>query len=188
MELMHILIEKAHDPLAKESSELLQRLLDFEGNAAKGQVYSAEKSSHGGGIEGFDGTVLSIVIPYFGTVKISPKGVISRENLLTPPSTVIARDPTVGIQNLSGPSPIRNSAFGGLDGIPGVASTSFTFARPDNLLREPSSVALGSNAYERPQPQSTPFSIAGVDDWPSQGVDTAFFDSLMRGICDETMV
>ncbi|KAI1386034.1 uncharacterized protein F4822DRAFT_360787 [Hypoxylon trugodes] len=176
------------DIFSAECADLLNRLLAIEAEAADGlgghvegvrvetqKTGVAEKTEN----EASDG-IVSVTIPYFGIIKITCEG-ISKE---TPKSSHIPHESRnseirllsemgnvgnvggVGVAELSTPAQSRSrNAF------------YTTVNNPNFVQLEPQTP---SSLFDLPLPGLT----AGVDDWTFQGVDTAFFDSLM-GTADD---
>ncbi|KAI1083469.1 hypothetical protein F5B20DRAFT_568632 [Whalleya microplaca] len=183
------------DALSAKSASLLRRLLAIEADAADGKAYSTQsiRISDAPPQQVRDETnVLRIGIPYFGTIRIAREGAISKE---TPP-------------DLGAGGPVYASEFGaaGEGGAPTFASAQQYDAPvtmhnpPDSNLdgisvqqpqsEEPSSGSMVEQAGRQfpgvvnqvfQRQYLYPGLTASADDWAFQGVDTAFFDHLMRG-------
>jgi hypothetical protein len=185
IDIMERLATQVADPLARESSDLLQRLLHVEADAAQGQIFSARKYNQDEGNHEDDGSVFSIYIPYFGVLKISPEGGISKQGRNNPalPATVSPRDQPM--TNIGVLPIIEDIAATKYDQQPGSLAP-YAYGGLNNLVEPPGQTqmapALYSGEMESQNEQFVPDPIAGVDDWAFQGVDTAFFDSLMRGM------
>jgi hypothetical protein len=180
-----------NDPLARESADLLQRLLHVEADAAKGQVYSARTYQRDEHPQENEGSVLSIYIPYFGILKISREGAISMESTTHP---VPPSRPNMSLlQPREDRLPESNhNPLVGMGQMPNHATAAFPGASPEDLVQvsEADSLQRAAGMYSLgpylPQQQLFPWPTAGVDDWAFQGVDAAFFDSLMRGVNETT--
>jgi hypothetical protein len=185
IDIMERLATQVSDPLARESSDLLQRLLHVEADAAQGQIFSARKYGQDEGNHEDDGSVFSIYIPYFGVLKISPEGGISKQGRTNPalPATLAPKDQpmtNIGVLPITEdiaatkydqrPGSLAPYSYGGLNTL--VDASGQTQMAP----------SLYSSEMDVQNEQFVPDPIAGVNDWAFQGVDTAFFDSLMRGM------
>ncbi|KAF2259087.1 hypothetical protein CC78DRAFT_476397 [Lojkania enalia] len=186
---MEIVATQGEDPLTRKSANLLRRLLIVEADAAQGQIYSARKFSREESTNEGEEIVLSIPIPYFGVIKISREGAISKEpNTTQPPPT---RSSETYLQG-SGMDMLQignNTPLVDFRSVYGNTPASFAGASSDHLagvseqypVQTPTSACSGRCD---PQQEQFPCPIAGVDDWAFQGVDMAFFDSLMKGMTD----
>ncbi|KAF2677991.1 hypothetical protein K458DRAFT_144681 [Lentithecium fluviatile CBS 122367] len=190
--VMDVVSTQAGDPLARGSADLLRRILLVEADAAQGQIYSARKCMQEESLHDDESNVLSIYIPYFGVLKISPEGTISKEPKRSRP---LSTQPLDAMQRVAGPGLIYSA-----NELPMVDSAQLRgyqtkSARPspdDTVAASPQHPLQGFSTndltgFDLPQEQSIPWPIAGVDDWAFQGVDTAFFDSLMRGMTGTTV-
>ncbi|KAL4936874.1 hypothetical protein BDV06DRAFT_227489 [Aspergillus oleicola] len=146
-----------HDALSRKGVNLLQRLLTIESDAASGKCYAVHSVLGTDASQQQTSDALCIKIPYFGIVKISRVGEISKE--VAP----------VAATSGSGSGPSSNTITEDGDGIedpdPGNSFTTDIF---DFGLQ------LQGDLY--------PGVTAGVDGWALQGTDMAFFDSLIRGL------
>lgn len=181
------------DTLSAQSANLLHKLLAIDSEAADGvstesvSVQTPEsavlQSSEN------DNGVVRVQIPYFGIVRIARQGVVSREtaNAQPPSSDGQPYAPVIGVHNTDssgaagcdiGSGPFDGTAFprsipeadynsiGGVNGPPAQLTSRYQDTVSDALL----------------QNYQDPGLTAGVDDWAFQGVDMAFFDSIMRGL------
>ncbi|KAK4206881.1 hypothetical protein QBC37DRAFT_434316 [Rhypophila decipiens] len=165
------------DILASKLASLLRHLLVVEQDSASGKSghYSADLSpeaeyqEHNPGEEGVDegpsgcngsisegGNILNIYIPYYGTVKI---------------------------EKLHGVSKASVRAIGGQSVLPGTQGavdmqTTSPTAQPSNNIF----IFDGDNFGGQGFPSFDPELAAEADEWTLQGVDMAFFDSLIRGV------
>jgi hypothetical protein len=196
LENMEVSSKVNEDMLAAKCATLLQHLLDVEADAAQGQIYSAERVQWAEGNREDVHTVLYITIPYFGTVKIAREGISSIEKLqMSPRETEVLRDNikiggigSVCVANLSGlPSAIVPVDLGDQIDFGNLSPPSqqrLSQVQNGDLhmvsdTRQLPSAVAGAD-FTRQQ-NLYPSVAAGIDDWVFQGVDTAFFDNLMRG-------
>lgn len=213
LERMDVISEYDKDMITEKSAILIRRLLNIEADAAGGSDYTTQSVGGDGEVPNDNGESeeLRLHIPYLGVIKIIRQGLVSREPWVEhtasqPPANSYSEGPygrqlaasnqTLVSQHHTSPTPERllsRSSYAD----PGCAfsGVSTTSDRP-NTHSQPSE-------YEQPilQPTSSNSETlgvqsstgvlplgAGVDDWTFQGVDTAFFDSLMRGMaCADTI-
>ncbi|KAK9774165.1 putative Transcription factor domain-containing protein [Seiridium cardinale] len=158
-----------------KSAKLIRKLLSIEADAADGSSYTARSVIGDADTqEGKEGEMLHLLIPYRGTIKVSRQGPISRK-----PSLWYAESrlrPSLHVEFPHSESFIAS---------PRHASPTAEQVNPhtqvhgdeQTLLQDPGSrrrnVALQSDMGVSPI-------AAEASDWAFQGVDTAFFDSLMR--------
>jgi hypothetical protein len=114
---------------------------------------------------------LQLSIPYFGIINIGGKGITkNRQTGLSP------------LLPLSAGESHTTETFNGDFTIIGSGDT---LLRVSNVGSIPAQPALLNNVNEGfDHDQVYPGLAAGVDDWAFQGVDGAFFDSLMLGNAD----
>lgn len=201
LEKMEVSSKLNEDMLTARCADLLQHLLRVEADAAQGQSHSTQKAQLAESYHEGERNVLLITVPYFGTIRISREGIKSMETLeMSPPHTqdlaghitiggigsvsvakrIPANDsgqPSAGVQaglvdhtysgSLSPPSHQRPARphIGELHAVPDTAQLPSTVIGDDFMQQQ--------DLY--------PGVAAGMNDWVFQGVDTAFFDSLMRG-------
>lgn len=181
------------DTLNAQSASLLHKLLAIDADTADGvstesvSVQRSEgpvlqSSENGNGI-------VRVQIPYFGIVRIERQGILSRETTTekSPQNNCQPYAPVFGAHNpeISEAAECEFS-FGRCDGN--------TFSRTmmegnynsiDNTGRLSTQLA---SAFQETLPKTLQqcFQIPGlaarVDDWAFQGVDTAFFDNIMRAL------
>jgi hypothetical protein len=201
LESMALRSKLNEDMLAARCATLLQHLLDVEADAAKGQNYSTQKVQYSGSCHEDERTVLVITVPYIGTIRIAREGISSMDILRMPPRNAedLGENITIGgigsvrIANPIPPSdtgqPSPNDPadlgdrfdFGILSPLAHQqpVQTQNTELHPVLGTGQPSDTAVGDGSM--PQQDLYPSVAAGMNDWYFQGVDTAFFDNLMRG-------
>jgi hypothetical protein len=193
------------DMLGAKCVELLQHLLLVEADAAKGHSYSAQ---HVPGVQGVQSnqedecTVLFITIPYIGTIKITREGISSMDKPITKPITSMSPSQTrdlegnITIGGIGSVSMTKHSNqsstnvpqaglvdhvnFDSLSSPSGQGPTQAQFGElhtVSNTEMLPNAV-VGDDFMQ--QQDLYPSVAAGMNDWVFQGVDTAFFDSLMK--------
>jgi hypothetical protein len=169
LERMDAIKTRNRDVTTAKSAELIRRLLDIEADAsAGGGSYNAARSAgaSGGGDEGFHhGEELRLTIPYLGVIRICRQGPISREL----PADVSAAQSRPRTSSQLGIAATEAQALG-------LASATQSAAPWSG-----SEMQCPSSAWDNPTLPSMADGVDGVDDWVFQGVDTAFFDGLLRG-------
>ncbi|OQE14983.1 hypothetical protein PENFLA_c034G02190 [Penicillium flavigenum] len=136
-----------------------------------------------------DNGVVLVQIPYFGIVRIARQGVVSREmaNAQHPLSNGQPYGPVIGMHNTESSEPaVRDVGSGRFDGNafprsitePDYNSVDSVNGRPAQLASRYQDVVSDTLLQNYQDPGLT----AGVDDWAFQGVDMAFFGSIMRGL------
>ncbi|KAL3470433.1 hypothetical protein BJX99DRAFT_264240 [Aspergillus californicus] len=177
----------SEDPVTGKGAELLSQLLDVEAEAAKGRAYSTHSISSPTFTEEElsanpppPANILHLCVPYFGMVRIAPEGDISKES---PPQGAL----TMRSYRPSGHLDAIVESGSGTT-LPNEGSSEFITAMHnqyaiDSFEDQYSGIQneLEPSAALPQSWQGYPGLTAGVDDWALQGVDMAFFDSLMRG-------
>lgn len=188
------------DAVNEKSSDLLRRLLSIEAEAVSRKCRRMNPDSYPrdeprGPPEEHS---LRLSVPYFGVVKIGPEGIISKEAMeLQGPLQTLGigvngqdmdyADSNDGVHPLV-PSHSEKVSSSSADVYSAAQTPAAPFQGPQAAAQLPPSQP---NALipEYPnvindamhQQYSYPALTAGTDDWAFQGVDLAFFDSLMRG-------
>jgi hypothetical protein len=173
IESMEVAARLTTDPLTSKSAEQLQRLLEVEGEAARGTRHMIENTVND--IEDRCGDQLQLSIPYFGIVKIGTSGITklgpTQQGSTIPP--INAGQPELVSHVGMSPATFEQQAM----------STCSAMSQDQQRL-DPSHIAFPSPSntiWDQQQWQQYPGVAASMDDWTFQGVDAAFFDSLMRG-------
>ena len=126
-------------------------------------------------------SVIQLPIPYFGMIKIGREGIISKDLLAqqilrplrfdeSPDSVHVANHVfSFGSGAIPHPNSYATHSLPALDRqqVPSEVEAQVVVASEDDSVRR--------------QQALHPSLTAGVNDWAFQGVDAAFFDSLMRG-------
>ncbi|KAF2657845.1 hypothetical protein K491DRAFT_654167 [Lophiostoma macrostomum CBS 122681] len=155
-----------NDRLTHQSAEHLRRLLKIESDTARNKSSSARDTVNT--LEQ-DCRELRLSIPYFGIINIGGNGIT--RNRQTEPSL-----PVVSGVLHAAETPDRDfTAVGSSDTLPPVSNLPSTSAQP---------TSSNSISHDFDHSQLYPGLAAGVDDWAFQGVDAAFFNSLMLGTTD----
>jgi hypothetical protein len=184
------------DTLSAQSADLLHKLLAIDSETAGGvstesvsvqtpesEILQSSRNDNG---------VVRVQIPYFGIVKISRQGIFSREIANAQP--LLSNDqphaPVIGMHNTSSseatvrnlgsdrfdgnafPTSMNEAGYNSVDGVNGLP------AQLTSQYQDYGSDSLLQNYQD-------PGLTAWLDDWAFQGVDMAFFNSIMRGLDNE---
>jgi hypothetical protein len=162
IESMDELVRQTGDSLAGKSIDLLRCLLVIESEAAQGKDHLAQTTMSY--LEEHCADGIQLPIPYFGIIRIGRGGITTKD---LPTSQNSLRQPTEGM-----PSVVHDAnrisqtpAPADLAPLPGQQPMQYTMAAADDAV-------LQQQAFY-------PSLAAEVNDWAFQGVDAAFFDSLM---------
>lgn len=204
LDRMEVISNLNKDTITDKSAKLLRRLLDIEADAAEGSRYSA-RSVTANGEDVADGSIekegeeIRLTIPYLGIVKIAREGPVSRVsfgNTISRPHQAPRGESTVAKSNNASEYLPNVSAIDGERPIPHVDNMPQIPTLPpskwsDHQLQGPAYDEQSMREYICPNPNQddiilqpdaeVPTIAADIDEWAFQGVDMAFFDSLMRG-------
>jgi hypothetical protein len=151
----------ADDVLMDKSACLLRQLLDIEAEAADGRTYSAEKVAEDH--EESEGHVLILSVPYFGTIRFAREGIATTRDKQQ-------ADP-IQMHMLNGNELSVSTALNStLSQDCTIGIISYTQPDSNQLMYDNDNMQTGYPGF-----------AANLDDWTFQGVDGAFFDSLMKG-------
>lgn len=173
LDRMEVISDLNKDAITDKSAKLLRRLLHIEADAAEGSRYSA-RSIRGHGEDLADGSIgkegeeVRLSIPYLGVVKIAREGPVSRV------SSIDGKQTTCHMNNMP-----QHSTFSEMLPLSEWPNHQLQGPGYDSLLEN-----LGHNPNQEDglQPHvEVPTMTSDIDEWAFQGVDMAFFDSLMRG-------
>ncbi|KAF2800323.1 hypothetical protein K505DRAFT_320541 [Melanomma pulvis-pyrius CBS 109.77] len=172
--------KNTNDSLTHKSAEQLRRLLEIESDTARGMCHSAHNTVSS--LEEHCGE-LQLSIPYFGIIKIGREGITknwpTEPNPLQPLPTDIPESVLVANHLFSA------TGFG--ETLHQSPEESSYLPTPDAQPLPVSQMTLSSANTEDElhlRQLQYPGLAASVNDWAFQGVDAAFFDSLMRGTVD----
>ncbi|KAF2815513.1 uncharacterized protein BDZ99DRAFT_378845 [Mytilinidion resinicola] len=200
LENMEVNSKFNEDMLGVRCADLLQHMLKIEADAAQGQRYSTQKVQWAESYHEDERNVLIINVPYFGTIRIAREGIRSIETLrMSPHSQDLGGPITIGgIGSVHVPNHISTNDFG--QPSANVSASLVDDTELDNVSppshqrpeqRRTGELQAVSDAVQLPgavigdefmqQQDLYPGVAAGMNDWVFQGVDTAFFDSLMKG-------
>ncbi|RDW65976.1 hypothetical protein BP6252_09611 [Coleophoma cylindrospora] len=196
------------DGLTAKSAALLLRMLSILGEAADGNIHCVERVSVSvkapetemeQGCEDSNDAV-RFFVPYCGIINIARKGVISKE---------IPKSQHSGASHMQNePTGPRGASNTGLTSStepgqeytkelpsmlqPRLANHGSTQPQLRSLSNPPTGLDIATPQFAHQFPNTFsndvleqyeyPVLTAGVDDWAFQGVDTAFFNSVMRGV------
>lgn len=181
------------DILSAQSADLLHKLLAIDSETVDGvstdsvSVQTPESAALKSS-ENANG-VVRVQIPYFGIVRIARQGVVSKEmaNEQPPLSNGQPCVPVIDIQNTeSSEATVRDLGSGRFDG--NAFFRSMTEADNNSIDSVNGQPAQLTSRYQDTVSETLmpiyedPGLTAGMDDWAFQGVDTAFFDSIMKGL------
>ncbi|KAK2758082.1 C6 zinc finger domain-containing protein [Colletotrichum kahawae] len=182
LELMREGSSTSTDVLAMKSADVLVRLLDIEAHAARDSTVTANlstgtmltPSSESRGDQRGESSVLRLRIPCYGTVTISPDALLSRE-----PSRPIDHQGQQD-QGCGDAGTISAVAPAGLMEMDETTRPSVPLSSDQGVSLEPNNE--GTWLADGPSNQLYgPGFSARLEDWAFQGVDAAFFDSMIRG-------
>ena len=187
LETMDAISHMNEDKITEKSAIVVRRLLEMEADASDGGDYIT--SVVGGDVnrtEGEkEGNELRLNIPYLGTIKISRQGFISCEPTHRPSYIEsIIEVSTLGRASTFHERPI--CPLNDSDSNSMIPASSMYSKRPtaQQTLRDEEAILDYPNLSQDmtiQQPDALAPIVTDVDDWTFQGVDVAFFDSLMRG-------
>ncbi|WYZ46708.1 hypothetical protein EsH8_IX_000933 [Colletotrichum jinshuiense] len=193
LEFMREGSSKSTDMLSMKSADVLRSLLDIEADAARGSTFTASLSSKSTpaycGIEEerAEGSrnILQLKIPCYGTVTISPDAPPSRQPWMPPDRAhqwAPPANPTLGSISTAAPTDAGYLTTAVLDDEPVTRKdkTAGSTNHDQGLQVDPYADGKWLLDYGNP-PLFGPVIATGVEDWPFQGVDAAFFDSMIRG-------
>jgi hypothetical protein len=189
-ELLRMLneVEKhTNDNLTRKSAEQLRCLLNIESEAARGLDRNAQCTvSH---LEESAGD-LQLHIPYFGIIKIGREG-ITKNGPVNPMTTQLLSTEIPDSVHVANHMFSTAGYSGALHDEPQpVFFQRISDDQAARVLQPPAQMPLvnlnPNNDLQNQQQQQipSPCLMASVDDWAFQGVDAAFFDSVMRGTVD----
>jgi hypothetical protein len=167
---------RADDSLCRKGAEQLRRLLDVESDAARGVDLSAHSTVRD--LEQNSGE-LQLHIPYFGIIKIGQEGITKDDsNKLKSVQPLPNTFPhSVFVANHL----ISTAGFG--DALHQEPQPQYLLPRDDEPLAQVARTPMIGGDLDQ-QKMQNPSLMASVSDWTFQGVDAAFFDSVMRGTAD----
>lgn len=198
------------DALSAQSADLLGRLLAIEIDMADGfphcaRTVSVQEAGNGTALLNQDDDAsVSVHIPYFGIIKIAREG-ISKEDPELQAHTATTNWPGQSqIANKSRPSLIPNveamtpveANYSHAEALPTMSDAyakaqgqSGAFPTPSNGANDVATHVALQHQNRLSDPQwhhgEYPELAAGGEDWAFQGMDLAFFDSLIRSTGNE---
>ena len=183
LQCMETMVEGHEDALAVNCAAVLRDLLKIEMEAAEGHLQGGPYPE--GVVEG--GSSLHIMrVPYIGSIKISRSGIAAVPPSAIPQDRSLDKDVTLGgigsIRVSSAALPQHNSSTGISDSAARHAPATDDWAIQRDVI------SVTQSGLETPFAQYDsmyPDAAAGLDDWMFQGLDTAYFDALLRGLGDQ---
>lgn len=186
------------DALSAQSANLLRKLLAIDTempDGAAGQVSVQQDGAETFPLEPNSNSTVSVRIPYFGIINIAREGMSKEVTRPAEPALAAAQpDHLHAVDSLVQPLDPR-SAFPNMTAtsttIPNIHARTQTqpevLPTPDTNLGNPlhsqdPQIGLSEALLS---PDQYPGLAAGTEDWALQGVDLAFFDSLMRSSGNE---
>lgn len=173
LERMEVIRDLKKDVVMEDSAKLIRQLLEIEAEAAKRGGGRSRHDAANTNVRGDEDNTqnsaarthgeLHLHIPYLGTIKITRQGLISREPLQESLAPSSAPSQT--------PPPRTELLY--------IEPTTATMLNNDTFASVPH--ASCTDVLQSHLDLPTVDNAAGFDDWAFQGVDMAFFDSLMRG-------
>ncbi|KAK0757551.1 hypothetical protein N5P37_010278 [Trichoderma harzianum] len=194
------------DALGAQSAELLRRLLSIEAEAAEGHRSSVDSVTVRIPATAEDpadeeneekSSVVSVYIPYFGTVKITHGGIICKETLTAQKHVAYTADQG-WIQNSetdfvdNAVEVLKTCSSALVDRNSGNSRQTDRDVRAGKLsVLAPSAGDYSNTTQENSitegflQQEEDLLFTNGADDWVYQSVDMAFLDSLVRDVGDD---
>lgn len=181
-ESMEELSRRSGEALSAESANLLRRLLVIEAEAADG----CRERAQGVDVlqpqndEGNDGDgIVRVTVPYFGVVRIAREGIISKE---TNEQLAGTRDSRKDGQMMMTNTVVFTPVVEELPPIR-LSSSTMSAGQPiDPIPTDPSPLDTFENPMQANAQFTNSFGLTSESgDWAFQGIDMAFFDSLLSG-------
>ncbi|KAL6232448.1 hypothetical protein BDW75DRAFT_19720 [Aspergillus navahoensis] len=190
------------DELSARSADLLKALLAIDMEKGNGRVSVREAGGEGtlqqdgmGQEEEEEEGVVRVHIPYFGIIRIAREAPTKRQAATTDTTTTSSSDPQLRLSSLTHPSTLTPSTNNPPNPLSfhvadTAASHEFTtpFAHQDphhQQEQQCQNTFSDSGLSLTPSPLMQggyPELAAGGEDWAFQGVDMAFFESIMRNV------
>ncbi|KAL4995507.1 hypothetical protein BDV10DRAFT_174640 [Aspergillus recurvatus] len=182
LDCMKSMSELHEDVLAAKCAVLLRELLVIEAVAAQGRGAPRERNDE-------KPTELSIQVPYLGAVRVAPKGItfIPHSKMGQHPAPSEGAGVTIGgLGSIHVKSPVSPASPGHHIGSLNTDAISDNAAVPQQCGGDIQSEDYFLQQHEM-QGQMFPDAAAGMDDWVFQGFDTAYFDTLFRGLGEQQL-
>ncbi|KAF2668135.1 putative Zn(II)2Cys6 transcription factor [Microthyrium microscopicum] len=181
LECMTSMSELHKDVLAAKCAGLLKDLLAAEANAAEGYSSRTQSLQEASANLEDDQKVLIINVPYIGALRIAREGITTLESVETEQehaeSVTIGGIGSIHIKN---PRDDNRQPINALSEAVIEASTTMAAPRAQEDLSHVAEAEL-EDFFVQPDP-IFPDAAASMDNWVFQGLDTAFFDTLMNGV------
>ena len=179
---------------AEKGHHILKDLLQIEAEASGGQSYEARsmQGDDDDAPDGEEGDTFRISVPYFGVIKITKQGGISKEALQEHVEVTASggegaslHDGTFGMGSVHASNQFYSSQA--KKGMLPLGQLGFSTDYYPLLSEIAPADSIGPAAEQYPSDLDgqnqymLPGLTAGFQDWALQGVDNAFFDNLMVG-------
>ena len=184
------------DTLSAQSADLLGRLLAIEIDTADGYPYctrtvSVQEAGKGTTLLNHDDASVSVHIPYFGIIKIAREGISKEVPKPQAHTATTTRPDQSQIVNRSSTTRIepqmRPSGLAGPKEVPNVEAMTPAEADYSHVGNGANDVATHLALQHQNRLSDPPWEngeypelAAGGEDWAFQGIDLAFFESLIR--------
>ncbi|KAI1769722.1 hypothetical protein F4818DRAFT_456676 [Hypoxylon cercidicola] len=201
LEIMDNLYHVNQDLLCRDAVAVTRRLLQFEEQASRDdetfRVQDMESSSNREST-GSNGTSFELQIPYFGTVKITKERLWTPRNEYNGNSPRVAVGPTTHISEPLTQESLLGTTLAGSTPSPTLALSTNLAAMPGDALYQNrrtnewnSQAPADQSNYMAPliefqnvtseeiEMDEQRFFFAGADEWAFQGLDSAFFSSVI---------
>lgn len=193
IESMTVISNVSADVVSEESAKLIRRLLDIEADAAGGKKYTTKSMTENNSTA--RGDELRLQIPYLGVINIARKEPVSgapprehHDGCSHQEAPAGADDgfisfpgaDTIGEQRLSrwGDTPLEPTFASSLSESERLGAQQQASGHEEPMLQYPTP---GHENVSLQHTSGIPYIAASGEEWPFQGVDMAFFDSVMRG-------
>ncbi|KAL2820185.1 hypothetical protein BDW59DRAFT_151021 [Aspergillus cavernicola] len=184
------------DELSAQSADLLKALLEIDLEKGDGRVSVREAGSEGllpqDGMALEEESMVRVHIPYFGIIRIAREGPTKQQTMhrdALPPVTSSNSEHQLRLSSLTHPSgsPSTNNTPNPISFPVANTAASHEFTAP--FAHQPQQQC--PNTFSDPGLSLTPSPLmqggypevaGGGEDWAFQGVDMAFFESIMRNV------
>jgi hypothetical protein len=176
LECMKSMSALRKDVLTTKCAALLNDLLAVEEDAAQGQSHR---------------NVLVIQVPFVGPIRIAPEGITPVVPSRMAQNQDVYEGVTIGgigsfhLNSSRRPEYCSNEGTADVAAAPAATTHSTNASSTQQHAAHSTPIAPG-DLYMH-QDQMFPDAAASMDDWVFQGLDTAFFDVLMRGVGDQQL-
>ncbi|KAF2651537.1 hypothetical protein K491DRAFT_88470 [Lophiostoma macrostomum CBS 122681] len=187
LECMTFMSKMHDDVLSAKCATLLEELLVIEADAAQGHRYGVHKLKWAEENQENDYNVLIIKVPYLGGIRIAREDMTSTAPFAKNQTQKLREGVTVGgigSIHLDGRVSDDRTRIDASDVTETQAASIRATGSPISEHTQYVQQIMGSEPFAG-HDQMLPDAAADLDDWVFQGLDTAFFDVLMRGGGDQ---